>query len=314
MTSVELVEVGPRDGMQSIDTWVETETKVQLIQALIKAGVKRMEVGSFVSPKAIAQMQDTHQVVQAIAPFPADVRPMALVPNTKGARRAIDAGISEIIFVISMTDAHNERNVRRPVAQSMEDLRVLLEEVDADHQLKMRIGLACSFDCPFDGRVDEAQVLRNIEQIVKIRPGMELVLSDTTGMAVPSHVGGLAKHCMENFGDVATWAFHGHDTAGFAVANVVAGFEAGLRIFDGSVAGLGGCPFAPGATGNVATEDLVFLFEAMGVDTGIDIDLFLDACELAIALPDGVTGGHARTISRERLNMRIGGQARAAAE
>ena len=144
-------------------------------------------------------------------------------------------------------------------------------------------------------------MLANIERIVAIRQGMELVLSDTTGMATPDQVRALVAECLKSYGDVATFAFHGHDTAGFCVANVLAGLDAGLRIFDGSVAGLGGCPFAPGATGNVATEDLVYLFHRMGLDTGIDIARYLEACEIALSFPDGATGGHARIIPRKRL-------------
>ena len=304
MTAVEIVEVGPRDGIQSVSTWVPTETKVALIRALARAGVRRMEVGSFISPKAIPQMRDAEDVVSMLGDLPG-VRTMALVPNSKGAQRAIAAGVEEIIFVISMSEAHNQSNVRRPIAQSLEDLRLLLEEVDAEGRLRMRVGLATSFDCPFDGRVDEAQVLGNVERIVSIREGMELVLSDTTGMALPSHVADLARRCLTDFGDAASWGFHGHDTAGFCIANVLAAYEVGIRTFDGSVAGLGGCPFAPGATGNVATEDLIYLFHRMGVDTGIDLDRYLEACELALQLPDGVTGGHARIIPRERLKSSI---------
>ncbi len=311
MDTVEIVEVGPRDGVQSVATWIPTERKVALIEALIAAGVRRLEVGSFISPKAIPQMRDAEAVVTALGPHPG-VRKMALVPNIKGAERAIAAGVDEIIFVISMSEAHNQTNVRRPIAQSMEELRLLLEEVDADGRLKMRIGLATSFDCPFDGRVDEAAVLANIERIVAIREGMELVLSDTTGMAIPAHVGELARTCLDRFGEVASFGFHGHDTAGFCVANVLAALEAGIRIFDGSVAGLGGCPFAPGATGNVATEDLVYLFHRMGFETGIDLTRYLDACELAKALPDGVTGGHAGKTPMARLNQSLGLAAQAA--
>jgi hydroxymethylglutaryl-CoA lyase len=313
MDSVEIVEVGPRDGVQSVGTWIPTETKVALIEALIAAGVRRLEVGSFISPKAIPQMRDGEAVVQALPPHPG-VRKMALVPNTKGAQRAIAAGIKEIIFVISMSEAHNQSNVRRPIAQSLEDLRLLLEEVDAEGRLGMRIGLATSFDCPFDGRVAEAQVLANVERIVAIREGMELVLSDTTGMAIPAHVRGLAQTCIERFGDAASFAFHGHDTAGFCVANVLVALEAGIRVFDGSVAGLGGCPFAPGATGNVATEDLVYLFHRMGLETGIDLERYLEACELAKALPDGATGGHAGKIPLARLSQSLADTGRAAAE
>ncbi len=309
MTDVQIVEVGPRDGVQSVPTWIETERKAELIHALARAGVSRMEVGSFISPKAIPQMRDAEALVAMLGPMPG-VRRMALVPNTKGAVRALQAGIGEIIFVISMTDTHNMSNVRRPTAQSLDDLQSLLEEVDSEGRLQMRIGLATTFDCPFDGRVPEADVLANIERIVSIRQGMELCLSDTTGMATPDHVRALSAECLKSFGDAATFAFHGHDTAGFCIANVLAGLEADLRIFDGSVAGLGGCPFAPGATGNVATEDLVYLFHRMGLDTGIDIAKYLEACEIALSFPDGATGGHARIIPLKRLMESLDGKFR----
>lgn len=302
MSAVQIVEVGPRDGLQSVPTWVPTEDKVAFIRALLRAGVSRFEMGSFVSPKAIPQMKDIRDVIAGLGPL-GDVRPMVLVPNTRGARDAVEAGMNEIIYVVSMSESHNQSNVRRPVQQSIDDLGVLCREVDPDGKLRLRIGLATSFDCPFEGRTPEANVLRNIEQILAIREDVELVLSDTTGFAMPDHVGGLAKQCIAQFGDKITWGFHGHDTLGFAVSNVLAGHEAGLTVFDGSAAGLGGCPFAPGATGNVATEDLIYLFHRMGVDTGIDLDLFLEAADMAAKIPNGVTGGHIRQIPRERLKL-----------
>ena len=300
MERVEIVEVGPRDGVQSVPTWIETQAKVALVEALTGAGVGRLEVTSFISRKAIPQMQDAEDVVAALPEHPG-VRKMALIPNTRGAVRALAAGIDDVIFVVSMSEAHNQSNVRRPIAQSLADLESLLGEVDEAGRLRMRVGLATSFDCPFDGRVAEADVLANIERIVAIRPGMELVLSDTTGMATPEHVHGLAKEALSQFGEVASFGFHGHDTAGFCVANVLAAYEAGLRVFDGSVAGLGGCPFAPGATGNVATEDLVYLFHRMGIDTGIDLAAYLEVADRAAEIPDGQTGGHARIMPRDRV-------------
>ena len=300
MPEVEIVEVGPRDGLQNIPIAVPTATKVELIKRILAAGFRRLELGSFVSPKAIPQMADTEEVVKALGPLPG-VRGMALVPNTKGAERALAVGVTELLFVISMSEAHNQSNVRRPIAASIEDLRVLLSEIDAERRLEIRVGLATSFHCPFSGLVDEAQVLRNVESILAIRDGLEFALSDTTGMALPAHVGSLARQCLAEFGRDARFGFHGHDTMGYGVANVLAGYEAGLRCFDGSVAGLGGCPFAPGATGNTATEDIVYVFARMGVDTGIDLDRLLDAAELAAGLPGAVTGGHVRSVPRDRL-------------
>jgi hydroxymethylglutaryl-CoA lyase len=200
-----------------------------------------------------------------------------------------------------MSDSHNRSNVRRPTDASIEDLRTMLAEVDPDNRLKLRVGLATSFHCPFEGVMDEGAVFETIGRIVGLRDGIEFALSDTTGMALPGHVKSLARRCIDTFGSRADWCFHGHDTAGFGIANVLAACEAGIRSFDASVAGLGGCPFAPGATGNVASEDLVMLFARMGVETGIDIDRLLEAGKIAASLPGAATGGHARAIPRARL-------------
>ena len=300
MDQVEIVEVGPRDGVQNIPQFVPTETKVALIKALIAAGFKRMEIGSFVSPKAIPQMRDMEDVVAQLGPIPG-VRGMVLVPNAKGAARALAAGIRDIEFVISMSNAHNQANVRRSTVDSIADLRATLAEIDPDRTMKLRIGLATSFHCPFSGLMDERAVLSTMEQIVSIRDGMELAISDTTGMAIPSHVKSLTGRAIKTFGRQATLCFHGHDTAGFGIANVLAAADAGIRTFDGAVGGLGGCPFAPGATGNIASEDMVYLFARMGVKTGIDLDRLLDASAIAVALPGAVTGSHARSIPRGRL-------------
>ncbi len=300
MDRIEIVEVGPRDGVQNIPHFVPTETKVALIKALIAAGIKRMEIGSFVSPKAIPQMRDMEDVVTQLGPTPG-VRGMALVPNAQGAKRALAAGIKDIEFVISMSDAHNMSNVRRPTGASIDDLKATLAEIDPKRQLKTRIGLATSFHCPFAGVMDETAVLGTIERIVALRDGFELALSDTTGMAIPAHVKSLAAKAIKAFGRQATFTFHGHDTAGFGIANVLAAMDAGIRSFDGSVGGLGGCPFAPGATGNIATEDMVYLFKRMGIETGIDLDKLFDASDIAVNLPGAVTGSHARKIPRDRL-------------
>jgi hydroxymethylglutaryl-CoA lyase len=297
---VEIVEVGPRDGLQNIGPFIPTESKVELIRRILAAGFKRLELGSFVSPKHVPQMRDMEDVVKALGPLPG-IRGMALVPNAKGAERAIAAGFSELIFVISMSEAHNMSNVRRPVADSIEDLRNTLAQIDPQRKLRIRVGLATSFHCPFDGIMSEDLVIETARKIVKIRDGFELAISDTTGMALPNHVKSLCSRMIKEFRSNATFCFHGHDTAGFGVANVLAAFEAGIASFDSAIAGLGGCPFAPGATGNVATEDLVYLFARMGIATGIDLDKLLDAGDFAVKLPGAVMASHARAIPRERL-------------
>jgi hydroxymethylglutaryl-CoA lyase len=300
MDKVEIIEVGPRDGLQNIPQFIPTETKISLIRALAAAGFKRMEFGSFVSPKAIPQMQDMDAVASGLGPI-SGVTGMVLVPNSKGARRAIAAGFTNLELVISMSDAHNISNVRRPTADSIADLKVLLEDIDPAHELTMRVGMATSFHCPFDGDMEETRVLGILEQLVALRDGMEFAISDTTGMALPRHVKSLCGKAIKEFGKNATFAFHGHDTAGFGIANVLAATEAGIRTIDASVAGLGGCPYAPGASGNVASEDVAYLFARMGVETGIDLDKLLDAGDLAEKLPGAVTGSHIRKMPRDRL-------------
>lgn len=300
MDKVEIVEVGPRDGLQNIPVFVPTDTKVALIRALAAAGFQRMEVGSFVGPKAVPQMRDMEAVAAAVGPLPG-VRAMVLVPNARGVQRAIAAGFSEIELVVSVSDAHNRANVGRPTRESVEDLRRLLAEQDPDGRLSIRVGLATSFHCPFAGFTEEHQVIDLLAELVTIRPGMEYAVSDTTGMALPGHVRSLCGQVLREYGSEGRFIFHGHDTAGFGIANVLAAMEAGIRSFDAAVAGLGGCPFAPGATGNVASEDVVYLFSRMGIETGIDMGKLLEAGDIAVALPRAFVASHARAMPRDRV-------------
>lgn len=296
---VEIVEVGPRDGLQNIPIFVPTETKIALIRALAAAGFRRMELGSFVGPKAVPQMSDMDAVAAAVG-IPHGVRAMVLVPNARGFQRAITAGYNEIELVISVSDAHNRANVGRPTQDSVEDLRRLLAEMDPDGKLFIRIGLATSFHCPFAGLTDEADVLALLGQLVAIRPGMEYAIADTTGMAIPAHVRSLCGRVLREFGDRGSFLFHGHDTAGFGIANILAAMEAGIRTFDTAIGGLGGCPFAPGASGNIATEDAVYLFDRMGIATGIDMAKLMAAGDIATGFPGAVVASHARAMPRDR--------------
>lgn len=301
--AVEIVEVGPRDGLQNIDGFIATELKLKLIRLLLAAGFKRLELGAFVSPRAVPQMADIETILDALGPLGEEVHGMALVPNAKGARRAIAAGVKEMLFVISMTDSHNQSNVRRSTAASISDYRALIEELGPSSPARIHVGLATSFHCPFEGDTPEATVMKNIETLLRIKEGNRLTLADTTGMALPAHVRSLARRAIENFGGQATFVFHGHDTAGFGITNVLAAMESGIRSFDAAAGGLGGCPFAPGATGNVATEDLVYLFDRLGVHTGIDLGTLLTAADFAAGLSLGQSGGHARALPRKKLKV-----------
>lgn len=293
---VEIMEVAPRDGFQSIREPLPTPEKIAIIEALIASGCSRLEFGSFVSPKAIPQMADMSEIAEHFRDR-TDVRLAALVPNVRGAELALDKGVGEIVYVFSASEAHNRNNVRQSVEESLAGLGNILQVLGAD--VRLRVDIATSFDCPFDGTVLLPAMLDAVQAVARLAPRAEIALCDTTGRANPVDVGRRFRAAMDAAPRQA-FAFHGHDTFGMGVANALYAYEAGVRVFDGSAAGLGGCPFAPGATGNVATEDLVFAFEEAGVGTGIDMGLLLDAADRIAALPGGVVGGHLRQVPRAR--------------
>lgn len=273
--SVEIIEVGPRDGFQNIKTHIPTEIKLEIIEAMIAAGVKGMEVTSFVHPKAIPQMVDASIVGETIARKYESLRTIALVPNLRGAQNALAYGIKEVTYVISASENHNMANINRTCEQSLSELKTLIETVP---ELKVRLDVATAFGCPFLGEVGEKLVIDLIKAAVECGV-KEIVLCDTIGVANPVQVYNLVKSVKNEFKDIPI-GLHLHDTRGMGLANAIAGLEAGVTLFEASVGGLGGCPFAPGAAGNTATEDLVNMFEAMGIDTGIKLSEYLKAVKL----------------------------------
>lgn len=298
--TIEICDVAPRDGFQVVKPWIPTETKIKVVEALIAAGLTRIETGAFVSPKHVPQMSDTVEVHEK-SRVPDNVRLSALVPNLRGAMDALASGVTDIVYVFSVSESHNKSNVRRPVAASIAELGELIENSRDVEGFKLRVNLATVFDCPFEGRVPEDDVMRAIEQVTALGVPLEFGLCDTTGRALPDHVGNVCGAAIEQFsGADIGWAFHGHDTFGLGVANALYAHQAGVRVFDSAAAGLGGCPFAPGATGNTATEDLVFTFQNMGIETGINLEKMLDAAEIVAAIPDADTGGHIRAVPRDR--------------
>jgi hydroxymethylglutaryl-CoA lyase len=300
--AVSIVEVAPRDGFQSIAAPLPTEAKLAVIEALLAAGVERLEIGSFVSPKAIPQMGDMREICAKMLARTrsSPVRFCALVPNAKGAERALDNGIREIVYVFSASEAHNLNNVRRTVQESLEELRNVASLLRGERDTVLRLDLATAFDCPFSGPTPTDAVEEALERAWQIDDAMEVALCDTTGRANPAQVHALFLYMMSRAPSGCAWAFHGHDTFGLGVANAFSAHGAGVRVFDGSAAGLGGCPFAPGATGNTATEDLVFAFEEAGIPTGVSLPRLLEAADRVAALPGGCTGGHLRTVPRDR--------------
>ncbi len=290
-SSVQIVEVGPRDGYQGIGPFIPTERKIALIEMLGAAGLRRIEIGSFVSATALPQMSDTGEVLAACARFP-NLAPQVLVPSERRGRDAVAAGAGCLVFVLSVSEAHNRNNVRRTPLESVDEYARLLGAIPSD--IAIRLDVATAFDCPYEGRVPEAKTLDLLDRLVALKPDAEVCLCDTTGRADPAHVGDLFKGASDRFPAVDLWALHAHDTYGLGLANVNAAYRAGVRVFDASFAGLGGCPFAPGATGNVATEDIVWMFDRMGISTGIDLDALLLVAREGAAIPGGMSGGRVR--------------------
>lgn len=297
----EISEVAPRDGLQSIGPFVPTETKIALVRALHAAGLRRMEVGSFVSPKAVPQMADTAQVLQDALTLDG-LECTVLAPNRKGFELARSAGAHRVGLFMSVTESHNKANVNRTRAESFADLADIVREAVAAG-MKVRFNLSCAFHCPFEGVVPEQEAIDWIGRAAALDPWMEIGIADTTGNAAPDQVHRVFRHA------IAAWpapdgtprmAFHGHDTYGLGVANVAAAWEAGCLAFDSAAGGLGGCPFAPGATGNVATEDVAWMFRRMGVETGIDWPALLAAADLAASVPGAQPGGRMRAVPAAR--------------
>jgi hydroxymethylglutaryl-CoA lyase len=289
--AVEIVEVAPRDGFQPIGPWIPTETKIAFLRRLAAVGLRRIEIGSFVSATAVPQLRDTAELIEAAAGMPG-LRPQVLVPTARRAREAVTAGARFLVYVLSASEAHNQSNVRRSVAESVEDYARMLDGVPGE--VEVRINLATAFDCPFDGRMAVGPVLELLGRLAALRHDVEICLCDTTGRATPDHVAQLSAAAAACCPQVATWAYHAHDTYGLGLATTYAAYREGVRVFDAAAGGLGGCPFAPGATGNVATEDVVWMFERMGIGTGVNLGALLPVAADAAALPGASAGGRAR--------------------
>ena len=295
-----LREVGPRDGLQNEDP-VPTEGKIALIDALSHTGVRRIEAVSFVSPRAIPQMADADEVWARISRS-VGVRYSALVPNLRGAQRALAAGVRELELVVSASDTHNRANVNRSTGESLEEIAGLVAAVhDAGGTAAVTVSTA--WGCPYEGDVPVARVVEVAGRAV--RDGADAIsFGDTTGMATPTRVTALVGEFRSAYPDVEL-NLHFHNTRGTGLANVLAALQLGVADFDASVGGLGGCPYAPGASGNIATEELVHMAEDMGVATGVDLAALLDAAAgaerlVGHQLPSQVLRAGPRT----RLTMR----------
>lgn len=271
---VQFTDVTGRDGFQMEKEWIPTEQKIAIINRIIKAGVKRIEVTSFVSPKAVPQLKDAREVVAGIERGNAILA--VLVPNKKGAEIAATNEIDEINAVISVSETHNLKNVRKTVEQSIEEIREI-NEIAKNNGKRLNVGLATTFGCPFEGIYTVLKVEKIIRRLSEFNID-SFGLSDTTGMANPKQVYDFVTHLSAIFPEEA-FTLHLHNTRGMGLANVLAGVEAGIVKFDAALGGIGGCPFAPGATGNVCLEDAVHMLEQMGIKTDINFDLLIDAAK-----------------------------------
>ena len=283
MTRILISEVGPRDGLQSIDRVMPLAAKKAWIAAEAAAGVREIEVGSFVPPSLLPQMADTAELV-AFARTIAGLNVVALVPNAKGTARAAEAGAHGISIPFSMSETHSIKNVRKDHSAMLAEIAAVAE-IAQGTGMHFAVGLSTAFGCTMEGAVPEDRVVRLAEAAVAAG-AVELSLSDTTGYADPAQVRRLVRRVRAAVGAERMTTLHLHNTRGLGLANVVAGLEEGITTFDASLGGLGGCPFAPGASGNLVTEDLVLMLNAMGLDTGVDLDKLLAVrAILAEALP-----------------------------
>lgn len=276
--TISIREVGTRDGIQSLGAFIDTAHKVELLEALSDTGLKRIEATSFVNPKAVPQMADATEVMAQVRRRPG-VKYEALVPNMRGAQDALAAGMDAVLVVLMASEAFNHKNVRMSVADSLAQASAI-REVCAAAGTPCIGAIGTAFGCPYEGEIPESRVLTLISELLELG-FREITLADTTGMANPLQIERVMGQVLSRWGDGTSFALHLHNTRGMGLANVVAGVRAGVSCFDASIAGIGGCPFAPQAAGNISTEDTVHMLHEMGFDTGVDLERLISAAQLA---------------------------------
>ena len=276
-STVNIVEVGPRDGFQMEKAFIPTDTKVAIINAVVAAGVRKVEATSFVSPKVIPQMADAGEVMRRIERCPG-VSYTALVPNGKGARLAVEAGVDGIRVVICASEAYNQRNVRMSIKESLHACEDTLA-VGREKTVPVEAIIALAFGCPLEGPIPEERVLDLAHRLMAM--GIrELSIADSVGLGNPAQVSRLARRLRDELPEVH-FSLHIHNTRGLGLANVLAALDAGIDAFDSSIGGLGGCPVVPGGRGNIPTEDLAYMLNEMGIETGVDIEKIMVASRMA---------------------------------
>lgn len=293
---VTINEVGPRDGLQSQPRALDGDRRLAMIEALVAAGLRSIEAGSFVSPKAVPQMAGTGELFARL-PQRGEVRYSALVPNVRGYELARAAGVDTLSVVLSATETMNRRNINTGLDETATACAELMARAIADG-VDGWAYIAVAYECPFEGPTPPTRVERLAERMIEAG-ARKLIVADTIGAANPAQVRTLTSALVRAFG-AERIACHFHDTRGMALANVLAALELGVRDFDSSIGGLGGCPFSPGASGNVATEDVVLMLESMGLHTGVDLDALVAAVGRCAELLDSPLGGHSFRWLRRR--------------
>jgi hydroxymethylglutaryl-CoA lyase len=287
---VTVLDVTPRDGLQNEPQPVSTQDKLALIEKLVRAGITEIQATSFVHPRWVPQLADAEAVAAQLHRFPG-VRFSALIPNLKGYERAVAARIRYLEFVIAASDTFNRKNLNRSMAESLELLNQVSKRAEQDGVV-LRVGFSTSFHCPFEGKIS-TQALLNAVRAAREQGSWRVAICDTDGMAFPDQVTeAVARMKVELKIPPSELALHFHDTYGRGLANTLAGLERGVREFDATTAGLGGCPYCPGASGNLATEDLVAFLDGMGYESGIDLEKLLDAAEFASHFSSRPYQGH----------------------
>ena len=288
--TVIIKEVAARDGLQAQPKHLSVEQRIALVAALAKTGVPELEIGSFVSPKAVPQMAGTDEIAASLPA--ADLAYSALVPNMKGYELAVWVGVRSHAIALAATEEMNQNNIRKSLEETFVMGEEILDRASADG-VAIHAYLAVAFECPYEGPVEESLVLQLVDRLMAHKPA-RLMIADTIGAAHPAAVQSMMQKLIERYGPDHLGC-HFHDTRAMGLANVYAALQAGVRQFDSSAGGLGGCPFAPGAKGNVATEDVVMMCQAMGYDTGVQMPALLDAVALLSEMIGAPQGGRAHT-------------------
>lgn len=295
MSKVNIFEVGPRDGFQNLSDYLPKEKKLEIIDGLIESGIKQLEITSFVSPKAIPQMIDAKEIAKyCVEKFP-EVDLYALVPNLYGAKSAWECGIKNISYVISLSETHNKKNINRTHEESIAELENIMKTYP---EMNISLGMATVFGCPFEGKPKIEEAVKFAKRLWEI--GIrEINLADTIGIADPKQVRNTINALVDELPD-CRWQVHIHDTRNMGMVNTLAAIECGITTVQSTLSGLGGCPFAPGASGNTATEDLVYMLENMGYETGVDFDKLLKLSKYQKSFIDGVYSGHHVNIDTDK--------------